>query len=65
MKVDEKKVTISAKEYRKLRYAAAELMLLESGGVDNWDWYSESLYSEGGESLDDLKEQIDQEIEKM
>ncbi len=54
-----KKIEIPLDEYRTLLYAQAELMLLESGGVDNWDWYSESLYNKSGEDLDDLKKQID------
>ena len=27
-----------------LLYNNAKLIALESGGVDNWDWYSESIH---------------------
>lgn len=37
------KVTISAHEYRKMQRELAKLNALESGGVENWEWYSESL----------------------
>ena len=36
-------ITISKKEYFDLRLASAKLLLLECGGVDNWEWYGESL----------------------
>lgn len=36
-------VTISNKEYQSLLYSHKKLMMLEMGGVDNWEWYSESL----------------------
>lgn len=36
-------VTISLEEYNKLKLAAEELEALKQGGVDNWDWYSESI----------------------
>lgn len=37
------KVTISAAEYKKMQRDLAKLNALEAGGVDNWEWYSESL----------------------
>ena len=37
------KVTISASEYKKMQRDLAKLNALEAGGVDNWEWYSESL----------------------
>lgn len=36
-------VTISASEYKKMQRDLAKLNALEAGGVDNWEWYSESL----------------------
>jgi len=39
------KVTISASEYKKMQRDIAKLNALEAGGVDNWEWYSESLSS--------------------
>ena len=37
------KVTISKKELEELKDAQHKLSCLEAGGVDNWEWYSESL----------------------
>ena len=31
-------------ELRKLIHSHLKLTALESGGVDNWEWYGESLY---------------------
>lgn len=39
----EETVTISKKEYVKLMQDQWKLYALESGGVDNWDWYSDSI----------------------
>ncbi|AWY09289.1 hypothetical protein vBRpoSV10_167 [Ruegeria phage vB_RpoS-V10] len=36
-------VTISAEYLQDLQDDAFALRCLESGGVDNWEWYSESL----------------------
>lgn len=36
-------VTISEARYRELLISENELCALESGGVDNWSWYSESI----------------------
>lgn len=36
-------VTISKREYRRLRKMAEKFDALCSGGVDNWEGYSESL----------------------
>ena len=38
-------VTITQQEYSELLIAADKLRRLENGGVDNWEWYSESLRS--------------------
>ena len=40
--IDEK-VLISVEEYENLKRDSAILAALEAGGVDNWEWYSESL----------------------
>lgn len=37
------KVTISASEYKKMMRDISKLNALESGGVENWEWYGESL----------------------
>lgn len=45
--MNEETVTISKKEYDSLLDDRKWRIALESGGVDNWEWYSESL-KEGG-----------------
>ena len=37
-------IAISASELIELVAAQMKLMALESGGVDNWEWYGESLH---------------------
>lgn len=39
----EETVTISKKEYESLQDDARWRTALENGGVDNWEWYGESL----------------------
>ena len=36
-------VTISQREYDQLVRDSYKLAALEAGGVDNWEWYDESL----------------------
>lgn len=36
-------VTISKKEYEELLEDSKVLTALYAGGVDNWEWYSESI----------------------
>ena len=59
--MNEKEVKITLKEYKRLLKKQAELNMLERGGVDNWEWYGESLNPEysTGESLDEVEEEID------
>lgn len=45
--MSEEKVTISKKEYESLLDDEKKLRALEAGGVDNWEWYSESLEQAG------------------
>lgn len=40
-------VTITKKEYEQLLKSAQWQSCLEAGGVDNWDWFSESLHDGG------------------
>lgn len=47
-------VTISNREYFDLRLASEKLLLLECGGVDNWEWYGESLNPDD-DDVDDLE----------
>jgi len=57
-------VTISKKEYLRLRIAQMTLQRLEAGGVDNWEWYGDSLNPDGEESLEDLEDKLKKDIEK-
>lgn len=36
-------VTIPKAEYESLQRRSRKLAALEAGGVDNWEWYGESL----------------------
>lgn len=40
---DEQTITITKKEYESLQKDSRKLAALEAGGVDNWEWYGESL----------------------
>ena len=40
-------ILVSAKRYEELLKTEKELAALEAGGVDNWEWYSESLRDAG------------------
>lgn len=44
---DEETVTITKTEYKEFLRAARELNALHAGGVDNWEYYSESLEENG------------------
>ena len=37
------KVELTKAEYDKMQRDLAKLYALEAGGVDNWEWYDESL----------------------
>jgi len=52
------KVTISAVRLKYLESRDEILSALEAGGVDNWEWYSESLQEAG--LLDDDEEEDDE-----
>ena len=40
-----KYVLVEAKEFHGIWTSAAALAALEDGGVDNWQWYSDSMQS--------------------
>ena len=61
----EGEVTISKDRYFRLRKSEIKLMLLEAGGVDSWEWYEDSLFSEFGEGYDELCEQEEQRIKNL
>ena len=51
-------IHISEKEYVKLLCAQEELRRLECGGVDNWEWYGDSLNPDCEISMDEFEEQL-------
>ena len=52
----EGQVTISKKEFLRLKIVEEKFDRLELGGVDNWDWYGDSLNPAGQPSLDEFEE---------
>lgn len=54
--MSEETVTISKEEYLSLQDDQRWRAALEDGGVDNWDWYHESL-KQGGYFDDDEEEE--------
>lgn len=53
---------ITKEEYFSLKCAQLELSRLESGGVDNWEWYDECLNPEGELSLYEAENELKKEI---
>ena len=53
--------TISSEELQALRRDSAVLHALYAGGVDNWEWYSDSLAASGLLSEDDDNDEEDYE----
>jgi len=51
-------VEITVKELISLKVDQKNLQMLEAGGVDNWEWCSESLYPDDGPTLDDEEDAI-------
>jgi hypothetical protein len=45
--IEAETITISLKEYNSLKDDSFKLSCLEAGGVDNWEWYHESLQENG------------------
>lgn len=50
------RVVISKKRYLQLQVNSEELARLERGGVDNWEWYGESLNLDNEPDMDEFKE---------
>lgn len=44
---ESKEVTISSERYAELLEAEEELSALHAGGVDDWEWYHQSLKDAG------------------
>lgn len=55
-------ITITREEYFRLKCAEMHVDLLERGGVDNWEWYGESLNPDGEVSWDERVDQLRKEI---
>jgi hypothetical protein len=45
--MEETTITIPLAHFKQLLLAEKTLNALEEGGVDNWEWYSESLNAAG------------------
>ena len=58
-------ITITKKLYLKLRIASEELKRLEYGGVDNWDWYKESLNPNNKLDMDEFEDNETARIEAL
>lgn len=56
-------VELSKHEYEKLQREVAKLRALEAGGVDNWEWYDESLKEWRKEN--EVEELVDDFIENL
>jgi len=48
-------ILVPVERLAELLKAEHELMLLEAGGVDNWEWYSEALRGDEDEELESLR----------
>lgn len=61
------KITISEDEYEQLQEAKMMLDALKAGGVDNWEWYDESLKEllEAKEKREKLNEVIEEIFEEL
>ena len=52
-------IEITPERLAELLKAENTLYLLKNGGVDDWDWYADSLTPEDGESSDDYDARVD------
>lgn len=58
-------ILISEEELKELIESHMKLCALESGGVDNWNWYGESLRDFLKENeAEDFSELVEEEIKK-
>ena len=58
-------VTITKDEYLELRMYEEKFSRLESGGVDNWEWYWESLHPKDQPSLEEVYEKLRQKLKAI
>ena len=58
-------IAISVEEYQELLASSMKLCALEGGGVDNWEWYGESLHDFKKELPDSYGDAFWQWVEHM
>ncbi len=59
-----KTITITEDEYIRLKVDSETLRRLEVGGVDNWEWYGESLNQDDEESIEEFEEKLIVSLDK-
>lgn len=55
-------VIIPKNEFASLLRDSDKLRRLEYGGVDNWEWYSESLYSDEDSFYEEIQDMSDDDL---
>lgn len=55
-------VLIDEVEYLHLKVAEQTLLMLQAGGVDNWNWYYESLFPKGQETIEEYGRKLAKEL---
>lgn len=65
-----KKILITKAEYERLLDRDEKLTALEEGGVDNWEWYEESLKDyyqrqEEDERREEIEDKISEKFDEM
>ena len=55
-------IEITKKEFFNLKLAWYKLKFLEMGGVDNWEWYTDSLYPDHDRSIEDIEQKIREDL---
>lgn len=60
--MEEGTIKISKERLAHLLRREQELKLLENGGVDDWEWYGDSLNPDDGITYDDITDMSDDEV---
>lgn len=58
----EKKYILTKKQLIDLLKSSIELSYLESGGVDNWEWYGEHYEELENDGFDDFEDAAEDEL---
>jgi hypothetical protein len=58
-------VKIPKQYYAKLLVGEMQLNRLEAGGVDNWEWYGESLNPDDEPDFDEMETNIIKHVKEM